>query len=201
MTPSAAAATRSVSVDKAGVGAAVLNASRQIGGSLGIALIGAIIAFEAGDGVRTPEAFVDGLQTALLVASGHRRSRRDRGVLARASPRSRAPRRSGAPRSRPRDGDSERAPSRRGTAPRSSSTLLCASSPREAMPARPPRRSRAKPASRSRSSIGTSPPSESSTSRAWTPRGSESACVSRSGSASSGRSRGGRRSARRRCAR
>jgi len=70
MTPSAAAATRSVSVDKAGVGAAVLNASRQIGGSLGIALIGAIIAFEAGNGVRTPEAFVDGLQTALLVASG-----------------------------------------------------------------------------------------------------------------------------------
>ena len=69
MTPSAAAATRSVPVDKAGVGAAVLNASRQIGGSLGIALIGAIIAFEAGD-QRTPEAFVDGLQTALLVASG-----------------------------------------------------------------------------------------------------------------------------------
>ncbi|MBA3561765.1 MAG: MFS transporter [Actinobacteria bacterium] len=69
MTPSAAAATRSVSVDKAGVGAAVLNASRQVGGSLGIALIGAIMAIEAG-GERTPEAFVDGLQTALLVASG-----------------------------------------------------------------------------------------------------------------------------------
>jgi len=68
MTPSAAAATRSVSVDKAGVGAAVLNASRQVGGSLGIALIGAIMAIEAG-GERTPEAFVDGLQTALLVAS------------------------------------------------------------------------------------------------------------------------------------
>ncbi len=69
MTPSAAAATRSVSVDKAGVGAAVLNASRQVGGSLGIALIGAIMAIEAG-GEMTPEAFVDGLQTALLVASG-----------------------------------------------------------------------------------------------------------------------------------
>ncbi len=69
MTPSAAAATRSVPVDKAGVGAAVLNASRQVGGSLGIALIGAIMAIEAG-GERTPEAFVDGLQTALLVASG-----------------------------------------------------------------------------------------------------------------------------------
>ncbi|MDQ3671410.1 MAG: MFS transporter [Actinomycetota bacterium] len=69
MTPSAAAATRSVPVDKAGVGAAVLNASRQVGGSLGIALIGAIMAFEAG-AERTPQAFVDGLQTALLVASG-----------------------------------------------------------------------------------------------------------------------------------
>ena len=69
MTPSAAAATRSVSVDKAGVGSAVLNASRQVGGSLGIALIGAIMALEAG-GERTPAAFVDGLQTALLVAAG-----------------------------------------------------------------------------------------------------------------------------------
>ena len=69
MTPSAAAATRSVSVDKAGVGSAVLNASRQIGGALGIALIGAIMALEAGDD-RTPQAFVDGLQTALLVAAG-----------------------------------------------------------------------------------------------------------------------------------
>ena len=70
MTPSAAAATRSVPVDKAGVGAAVLNASRQIGGSLGIALIGAIIAFEAGGQRTSPEVFVDGLSTALLVASG-----------------------------------------------------------------------------------------------------------------------------------
>jgi EmrB/QacA subfamily drug resistance transporter len=69
MTPSAAAATRSVSVDKAGVGSAVLNASRQIGGSLGIALIGAIMVLEAG-GERTPQAFVEGLQTALLVAAG-----------------------------------------------------------------------------------------------------------------------------------
>ena len=69
MTPSAAAATRSVPVDKAGVGSAVLNASRQIGGSLGIAIIGAIMVLEAG-GERTPQAFVDGLQTALLVAAG-----------------------------------------------------------------------------------------------------------------------------------
>jgi EmrB/QacA subfamily drug resistance transporter len=68
MTPSAAAATRSVPVDKAGVGSAVLNASRQVGGSLGIALMGAIVAAEAG-GVRSPQAFVDGFQSALLVAA------------------------------------------------------------------------------------------------------------------------------------
>jgi len=68
MTPSAAAATRSVPVDKAGVGAAVLNAARQIGGSLGIAIMGAIMAHEAG-GERTPEAFLDGFQSALLVAA------------------------------------------------------------------------------------------------------------------------------------
>ena len=68
MTPSAAAAVRSVPVDKAGVGSAVLNACRQVGGSLGIALIGAIIAAEVGDR-RSPEAFVDGFSTALLVAA------------------------------------------------------------------------------------------------------------------------------------
>jgi EmrB/QacA subfamily drug resistance transporter len=69
MTPSAAAATRSVPVDKAGVGAAVLNAARQTGGSIGIALMGAIMAHEAG-GVRTPEAFMAGFEPALLVSAG-----------------------------------------------------------------------------------------------------------------------------------
>src|SRR5918992_2165611 len=68
MTPSAAAAVRSVPVDKAGVGSAVLNAFRQVGGSLGIAVMGAIIAAEV-DGRRTPEAFVDGFSTALVVAA------------------------------------------------------------------------------------------------------------------------------------
>ncbi|HZO50354.1 MAG TPA: MFS transporter [Gaiellaceae bacterium] len=69
MTPSAAAATRSVAVDKAGVGSAVLNASRQVGGSIGIAVMGAIMAHEAG-GRRTPEAFMDGFSPSLLVAAG-----------------------------------------------------------------------------------------------------------------------------------
>jgi EmrB/QacA subfamily drug resistance transporter len=68
MTPSAAAATRSVPVDKAGVGSAVLNAFRQVGGSMGIALIGAIMAAEAG-GRRTPEAFIDGFGRSLTVAA------------------------------------------------------------------------------------------------------------------------------------
>ena len=35
---------RAVPVDKAGVGSAVLNAFRQVGGSIGIALMGAIMA-------------------------------------------------------------------------------------------------------------------------------------------------------------
>ncbi len=48
MTPAAAAAMSGVPVDKVGVGSAVLNSARQVGGSIGIALIGAIIAHEAG---------------------------------------------------------------------------------------------------------------------------------------------------------
>jgi EmrB/QacA subfamily drug resistance transporter len=68
MTPSAAAAMSGVPVDKAGVGSAVLNSARQVGGSVGIALIGAIVQHQVGDR-RTPEAFVDGLSTALEVAA------------------------------------------------------------------------------------------------------------------------------------
>ena len=69
MTPSAAAATRGVPVDKAGVGSAVLNSARQVGGTMGVALMGAIVAAEAG-GERTPEAFMRGFERALLVAAG-----------------------------------------------------------------------------------------------------------------------------------
>jgi len=67
MTPSTAAATRAVPVAKAGVGSAVLNACRQVGGSIGIALMGAIIAHEEG-GQRTTEAFLDGFSRSLEVA-------------------------------------------------------------------------------------------------------------------------------------
>ena len=44
MTPTTAAAMGSVPMDKAGVGSAVLNSMRQVGGSLGIAILGAIVA-------------------------------------------------------------------------------------------------------------------------------------------------------------
>jgi EmrB/QacA subfamily drug resistance transporter len=68
MTPTAAAATRAVPVDKSGVGAAVLNAMRQVGGSLGIALMGAIVA-QSAEG-RTPlEGFMAGYERALLTAA------------------------------------------------------------------------------------------------------------------------------------
>jgi EmrB/QacA subfamily drug resistance transporter len=69
MTPGAAAAVRSVSVDKSGVGSAVLNAARQVGGAMGIAVMGAIMAHDIGD-ERTKEAFVDGFSTALGFAAG-----------------------------------------------------------------------------------------------------------------------------------
>ncbi len=74
MTPSAAAAMRALPVDKTGVGSAVLNAFRQVGGSMGIAVIGAIMAHEIGT-ARGPqifqqkELFVDAFSTALTVSA------------------------------------------------------------------------------------------------------------------------------------
>jgi EmrB/QacA subfamily drug resistance transporter len=72
MTPTAAAAMGSVPVDKAGVGSAVLNSMRQVGGSLGIALMGAIVlasvSVPTGD-PRAPAQFIDGFREAVLVAA------------------------------------------------------------------------------------------------------------------------------------
>jgi uncharacterized membrane protein len=68
MTPTAAAAIRAVPVHKSGVGSAVLNAMRQVGGSIGIALMGAIVANQVSSrpGV---EGFMAGFERALIVAS------------------------------------------------------------------------------------------------------------------------------------
>ncbi len=68
MTPSAAAATRSVPVDKAGVGSAVLNCARQLGGTMGVAIMGAIMAAELG-GQPSVDSFMRGFERALLVAA------------------------------------------------------------------------------------------------------------------------------------
>jgi EmrB/QacA subfamily drug resistance transporter len=62
MTPTTAAAMGSVPVDKAGVGSGVLNSMRQVGGSLGVAISGAILGSYA--------TFVDGFQAALHVSAG-----------------------------------------------------------------------------------------------------------------------------------
>jgi EmrB/QacA subfamily drug resistance transporter len=73
MSPMTAAAMASVPVDKAGVGSGVLNSFRQLGGSLGIALMGAILAsYVTTPHIRSLEAaqeFVNGLHAALLVAA------------------------------------------------------------------------------------------------------------------------------------
>jgi EmrB/QacA subfamily drug resistance transporter len=72
MAPTAATAMGSVPVDKAGVGSAVLNSMRQVGGSLGIAVMGAIVASYVHAPALSPQArlqFVDGFQHALLVAA------------------------------------------------------------------------------------------------------------------------------------
>ncbi len=47
MAPTTAAAMATVPVDKAGVGSAILNSFRQVGGALGIALLGAIMATQS----------------------------------------------------------------------------------------------------------------------------------------------------------
>ena len=72
MTPMTAAAMGSVPVDKAGVGSAVLNSMRQVGGSLGIAIMGAIVASYVHVPPTSPRAagqFVTGFQHALEVAA------------------------------------------------------------------------------------------------------------------------------------
>jgi predicted MFS family arabinose efflux permease len=72
MSPMTAAAMGAVPVDKAGVGSGVLNSFRQVGGSLGIALMGAILLSYQVPGASPADAtqnFLDGLHASLLVAA------------------------------------------------------------------------------------------------------------------------------------
>jgi EmrB/QacA subfamily drug resistance transporter len=72
MTPMTAAALGSVAVEKSGVGSGVLNTFRQVGGALGIAVMGAIVAsyVDLNGGRPDPASFIDGFQTALTVSAG-----------------------------------------------------------------------------------------------------------------------------------
>ena len=158
MTPTAAAATRAVPVDKAGVGSAVLNAMRQVGGSVGIALMGAIVAGQA-SGRPGVEGFMAGFERALIVAAviafvGS--------IVAFALVRQETRAGCGAGGARCVS-TTARFACRRRSAGRRSSTRRSASSPAAATAVRRRPRSRERPASPSRSSIATSPRSASST--------------------------------------
>jgi EmrB/QacA subfamily drug resistance transporter len=72
MAPTMAAAMGSVPVDKAGVGSAVINSMRQVGGALGIAVMGTVVATQVSVVPGAPEyapQFVDGYHRALLVGA------------------------------------------------------------------------------------------------------------------------------------
>jgi EmrB/QacA subfamily drug resistance transporter len=71
MTPMTAAVLGSVPVEKSGVGSGVLNTFRQVGGALGIAVMGAIVAahVDLTSGRPDPAAFIDGFQRALQVSA------------------------------------------------------------------------------------------------------------------------------------
>ena len=72
MTPTTTAAMHAVPVDKAGVGSAVINSMRQIGGSLGIAILGAVVATQVrveSFGRASLEDFVRGYHDALYVGA------------------------------------------------------------------------------------------------------------------------------------
>jgi MFS family permease len=72
MSPMTSAAMASVPVDKAGVGSGVLNSFRQVGGSLGIALMGAILASYVRPHVTSAQAaqnYVSGLHAALITSA------------------------------------------------------------------------------------------------------------------------------------
>jgi len=72
MSPMTAVAMGSVPVDKAGVGSGVLNSFRQVGGSLGIGLMGAILAAYLHHPIGTPASkvdYVNGMHAALAVSA------------------------------------------------------------------------------------------------------------------------------------
>jgi predicted MFS family arabinose efflux permease len=73
MAPTTAAAMGSVPVAQAGVGSAVINSMRQVGGSLGIAIMGALVATSVSvlpTNPLWPDQFVEGYHRAVHLGAG-----------------------------------------------------------------------------------------------------------------------------------
>jgi len=70
MAPTTSAAMHAVPVDKAGVGSAVINSARQIGGAVGVAVTGAIVATQVNPARPNVHDFVNGFQLGLRVSAG-----------------------------------------------------------------------------------------------------------------------------------
>jgi len=71
MSPMTSAAMNAVAVEKAGIASGVLSMFRMVGGSLGVAVTGAIFQASAGHDFETatPQSFVDGLSDAMMVSA------------------------------------------------------------------------------------------------------------------------------------
>jgi EmrB/QacA subfamily drug resistance transporter len=71
MSPMTSAAMNAVAVEKAGIASGVLSMFRMVGGSLGVAVTGAIFQGVVGSSFETagPQAFVDGLSDAMRVSA------------------------------------------------------------------------------------------------------------------------------------
>src|SRR5439155_16740112 len=70
MSPMSTAAMNAVVEAKAGIASGILSMNRMVGGTLGIAVIGAVFQAEAPAGVRDPAAFVHAFSSAMWVATG-----------------------------------------------------------------------------------------------------------------------------------
>ncbi|MDW5593778.1 MFS transporter [Conexibacter stalactiti] len=64
------AALGELSSERAGAGSALIQAARQVGGTLGVALLGTVLASRYGGIGDGPAAFVEGMQTLLWISAG-----------------------------------------------------------------------------------------------------------------------------------
>jgi EmrB/QacA subfamily drug resistance transporter len=70
MSPMSTAAMNAVAETKAGIASGILSMNRMVGGTLGVAVIGAVFQAQAPGGTRDPAAFVHAFASAMWVATG-----------------------------------------------------------------------------------------------------------------------------------